>query len=232
MKLTKVLTVGGVPVKSLVQDTVQLDLYSPARAHFKFASEHEPSGLVELQLGYAVNEVVPYFLGVIESKHESNGHWFITCRELLGAFSSIQTPMAIRQATAEKVLKALEAYNLEFVYPNADYMQTVVPNFVHAGNGIAALKQIGKVFGIRDFVFTQRPDGKIYVGSWHDCGYAATPINNFTEHPIVVKGTNRGELIAIPTLRPGIKLNGRYIKEVTLQDSKMVIQWSSKLLDA
>mgnify|MGYP000986001319 CR=1 FL=1 len=103
-------------------DNVQLDLFSPGRAIFKVVCDNEPSGMVELHLGYQVANMQPYFLGVIESKHQSNGHWFLTCRELLGALS-FPEPMAIRHATVSAVLNELSHLGLEFIYPN-----TQIPN--------------------------------------------------------------------------------------------------------
>jgi len=229
-RLTKILTIGGIQVTNLVSDNVQLDLFSPGRAILKVVCESDPSGMVELHLGYQVDNMQPYFLGVIESKHKSNGHWFLTCRELLGALS-FPKPMAIRHATIPNVLNELSNLGLGFICPEADYCEQAIPAFYHNGDGISALRQIGKVWGIADFIFQQRPDGKIYVGSWHDSRWPQAQISNFEEHPIKVLSTNTGEIIAVPKLRPGIKLNGRYITEVTLTGNKQVLRWSKTLLD-
>ena len=235
-RLTKVLTIGTKPVTNIISYLVQLDLYSAGRASFVVACEQEPNGLVELHLGYKIDNLTPYFLGIIESKHQSNGQWFLTCRELLGALS-FPAPIAIRFATMLNVINELEKIGLEFVYPTTfanehDYIKTPVPCFYHQGDGISALRQLGKIFQVPDYIFQQRPDGKIYVGSWQDSGWAKSEINNFAEHPITVKSSNTGELITIPKLRPGIKLNGRYIIETTLSGNKQVIRWSKTLYAA
>ncbi len=232
-RLTKVLLIGDEQVTSLVSDIVKLDLHSTGRATFVAVCEQEPNGLVELHLGYQIDQMTPYFLGVIESKHYSNGRWHLTCRELLGALS-YPAPIAIRFATLKGVLTELEKLGLSFVYPTTfvdqkDYINTKVPCFYHAGDGISALRQLGKVFKIKDYIFQQRPDGKVYVGSWHDSGWAKSTINDFPEHPIKVSSTTSGELVAIPKLRPGIKLNGRYTTEVILSGNKQVISWSNTL---
>ena len=227
-KLTKVLTIGKVQVITLVNDIVQLDLFSAGRASFVVVTENEPTGLVELQIGYNINNVTPYFLGVIESKYFHNGKWYLTCRELLGAMS-FNAPMAIRFATAEQVLNELSKLGLEFITPQQQYITTPVACFYHKGDGIAALRQLGEAFNITNYIFQQRPDGKIYVGSWNDSGWATSTVDGFQEHVITPKTTNTGELVAIPKLRPGLKLNGRYITEVTLMGNKQVIQWQTKL---
>jgi hypothetical protein len=227
-RLTKVLTIGNKQVTSIVNDNVKLSLFSTGRATFTLVTESEPNGLVEMQIGYNIEGLTPYFLGVIETKHFSNGRWFITCRELLGALS-FPAPIAIRFATAKMVLEKLEETGVSFVTPNAEYISKKVPCFYHNGTGISALQHIGKVFNIDNYIFQQRPDGQIYVGSWQDSGWAKSEIKDFAEHPINVENSMSGELIAIPKLRPGIKLNGRYITEIILSGSKQNITWTKSL---
>ncbi|WP_018692531.1 hypothetical protein [Algicola sagamiensis] len=227
-RLTKVLTINGERVTNLVSDTVQLDLFSPGRAQFVVVTEQEPSGIVELHLGYQVEQMTPYFLGLIEKKHQANGRWFLTCRELLGAMS-FPAPIAIRYARMQDVLNQLSKLGIEFVYPEADYMQTPVPCFYHQGDTISALRQLGKIYQVKDFIFQQRPDGRVYVGSWQHSRWATSTIDDFAEHPITVKNALSGSLIAIPKLRPGLKLNGRYITEVMLTGTQQVITWSKTL---
>ena len=229
-RLSDSLTIGGNPVTNIISKQVQLDLYSAGRAKFEVVTEQEPSGVVELHIGYELTNMTPYFLGVIESKHQANGRWYLTCRELLGALA-FQSALSIRHATISQVLNALDNL-LEFITPDADYMQITLPMFYHAGTGIQALKQIGQCWQIPEFIYQQRPDGKIYVGSWQHSRWAQTTIDDYTEHSIKTTSSTSGEVIAIPKLRPGLKLNGRYIQEVTLQNDRMQIQWSNRLLSA
>ncbi|MCL1123293.1 hypothetical protein [Shewanella surugensis] len=231
VKLTKVLTIGGQPVINIVSDHVQLDLFSTGRAIFVVCCESEPSGLVELHLGYQVSTLIPYFLGVIEKKHFSQGMWFLTCRELIGALS-FPAPLAIRFATLKHVLSGLSLLGVEFVYPEAEYINNPVPCFHHSGDGVSALRSLGRIYQITDYIFQQRSDGKIYVGSWHDSGWANNPITDFSEHPIVTKTATTGRLLVIPKMRPGIKLNGRYITQVVLSKNTQEITWSKTLLSA
>lgn len=227
-RLTKVLTIGDQQVTNIINDHVKLGLYCTGRATFTVTTDKEPSGLVELHLGYNVDKLTPYFLGVIESKHKSGDQWFITCRELLGALS-FPASIAIRFATAKMVLDKLKATGLSFVTPGADYFNQKVPGFYHNGTGITVLQQLGKVFGIDNYIFQQRADGQIYVGSWQDSGWATSEINDFAEHIIKVKTSTLGEIMAIPQLRPGLKLNGRYITDVVLTGNKQQITWANKL---
>ncbi|PCH95330.1 MAG: hypothetical protein COB83_08800 [Gammaproteobacteria bacterium] len=227
-RLTKVLTIGNNQVTNIVNDNVKLGLFSTGRAMFTVVTDSEPKGLVELHIGYNIDQLTPYFLGVIESKHYSDGRWFITCRELLGALS-FPTSIAIRFTTAKMVLDKLSELGISFVTPSAEYINKKVPCFYHNGTGLSVLQQIGKVFNIESYIFQQRPDGQVYVGSWHDSGWAKSEINDFAEHPIKVKNAIAGELIAIPKLRPGLKLNGRYIIDVVLSGNKQSIKWSKSL---
>lgn len=231
-RLSNTLKIAGQPVTNIVAKTVQLDIASTGRAKFEMVTEQEPSGLVELHLGYTLDNMIPYFLGVIESKHQANGRWYLTCRELIGALSFL-APLAVRHPTINAVLDELAKLGVEFVTPeSAEYLNQRKPAFYHSGTGIEALRQIGKVWGINDFIFQQRPDGKIFVGSWHDSRWPMAVINDFPEHTITAKSSTTGELIAIPKLRPGIKLNGRHITEVTLINDRMHIRWSNKPLNA
>ena len=75
-RLSNTLKIAGQPVTNIVAKTVQLDIASTGRAKFEVVAEQEPSGLVELHLGYTLDNMVPYFLGVIESKHQANGRWY------------------------------------------------------------------------------------------------------------------------------------------------------------
>jgi len=230
-RLTKLLTIGGAPVTNIVSDSVQLDLFSSGRASFVVVCDQEPKGIVELHLGYSTDNLAPYFMGVIESKYQSAGRWFLTCRELLGALS-LPAPMAIRFATMRDVLAKLSELGIELICPDADYTNQPVPCFYHHGDGISALRQLGKMYQIPDYIFQQRTDGKIYVGSWQDSGWAKSEINEFSEHPIKPNSSTKGELVVVPKLRPGLKLNGRYITETTLVGNKQVIRWSKTLFVA
>ena len=230
-RLTKLLTIGGKPVTNIVSDSVQLDLFSTGRATFVVVCDFEPKGIVELHLGYQVNKLAPYFMGVIESKYQAAGRWFLTCRELIGALT-LPAPLAIRFATMRDVLAKLSELGIELICPDADYTTKAVPCFYHQGDGISALRQLGKVYQIPDFIFQQRTDGKVYVGSWQDSGWSRSIINDFSEHPIKSTSSTKGELIVIPKLRPGLKLNGRYITETTLVGTKQVIRWSKTLFVA
>ncbi|QUI71241.1 hypothetical protein [Pseudoalteromonas sp. M8] len=230
MKLNEQLTIGGVPVTTIEKKLVQLDIGSTGRASFQVVCDFEPAGLVELHIGYELEALEPYFLGVIESKLYSNGLWHLTCRELIGALS-FKIPMAIRHATIEKVLAELSQGQLEFVIPNVQYSKAVVPAFHHAGTGIEALRQIGAVWQIPHYIVQQRPDGKIYVGSWEHSKWATSEVSEFPEHAIKTINSLSGEVLAIPKLRPGIKINGRYITEMTLKDDRMQLRWSNKLLN-
>jgi hypothetical protein len=232
-RLNSILNINGLPAVTVVNKQIQLDLNSTGRAMFEVVTEQTPTGLVELHLGYTVDNMQPYFLGVIESKHQSNGRWFLTCRELIGALS-FSAPIAIRHATINQVLSALNN-NIEFITPDnnsADYMQKVVPHFYHSGTGIEALKQIGRVYQIPQFIFQQRPDCKIYVGSWQHSRFAQNSISDYPEHTINATSSTTGTLVAVPKLRPGIKINDRFITEVTLSNDRMQIRWSKQLLSA
>ncbi|MDO6426248.1 hypothetical protein Q4489_04450 [Thalassotalea sp. 1_MG-2023] len=230
-RLTKVLLINNEPVKNIVSDTVQLDLFSPGRAIFTVICEQEPKGLVELQLGYKTSELTPYFLGVIESKHQIKNQWILTCRELIGALS-FYVPISIRFATAEQVLANIAELGIEFIIPNEEYMKTPVACFYHSGNGISALKQLGKIYQIENYIFQQQNNGKIYVGSWDHSPWAQETIENFDESVINVKNATNGECVAIPKLRPGIKINNRYITETTLTGNKQGLKWSKVIYDA
>ena len=227
MKLQQRLTINN-SVVEIVDRTTSHDLYSPGRAVFEVITKEAPTGLVELHIGYK-DKLTPYFLGAIESKIKKNNSWLITCRELIGALS-FGCDFSLRHPTLRDVLEQINRCGVTCIAPDTKYAQTKIPAFCHVGDGVTALRQIGNAFDISDYIFQQRSGGTIYVGSWHDSNWSQPenarelPLHVFTSH-----SAKHAKLVAIPHLRPGIKINDRYVKEVKLVKSQQEITWSQSL---
>lgn len=228
MTLNKLLRVNNKPV-DLICDHVQLFLSSPGRALFEIATDDEPAGLIELHIGYKTDDLTPYFLGVIESKRKAGDKWYLTCRELVGALA-YAAPVSIRFATLRAVLDEYEKLGITFVTPEIDYVTNHVACFYHDGCGISALRQLGSVFGIENFMFQQQANGQVYVGSWNHSNWSDSPVT-LPDHVFTYSNANSVELMAVPKLRPGLKLNGNFVTSVILNKSQMAIQWSHRLLN-
>lgn len=227
MKLQTLLTIGG-EVVTPAHHNVVLSLRSPGRAVFVVAEDTLPSGLVEFHIGYQ-DKLVPYFYGVIESKQQRAGRWFITCRELVGALS-FALPIARRHPTLRDVCDEIERAGITIELPDADYASRKIPCFYHSDDGVNALRKLGSAFGITDYIFQQRTNGNVYVGSWHDSGWQAEDKTITTaEHIFKSSNASSATLFAVPYLRPGMKLNQRYVGQVELKETEQSILWSPQL---
>lgn len=60
-RLTKVLTIGDQQVSNILNDNVKLALFSTGRATSTVISDKEPSGLVELHIGYNAKQLTSCF---------------------------------------------------------------------------------------------------------------------------------------------------------------------------
>lgn len=229
MKLSKALSINNEPV-NMVQDVVQLYLHSPGRATFEVITDEEPKGLVSLHIGYQAGNLQPYFLGVIDRKYQHGERWYLTCRELLGALS-FEQPFSLRFPALTDVLDVMATTAGSFETPDKDYTKKPVPAFHHSGDGITALRQLGSVFDIPDYIFQQRTSGTFYVGSWHDSHWAQTPVT-LPAHLFTSSNAVNASFMAVPKCRPGLLLNNRYVLETILNDNTMTITWSHKLLNA
>lgn len=225
MKYNYNLAVNGKPVPLISQD-VRLRYGQPGTATFTVQSETLLSGLVLFTLGINNQQKHVQFFGYIERcTPASSDHLKLFCREKSAALAS-RVPVSMRNSTLKELMTEIaERTGLNFSLAAADYANTPVPYFLNSGTGYHIMHKIGTVFGIKDYLWQQKRDGAIYVGSWQDSHWPKTPItlagNLFGKQ----HANKSAEILALPGLRPGFVLNGNRLKSVQQTDSKMIVSW-------
>ena len=224
MKLITRLLIGGKDYK-LISEETNLATSSPGRATFSVKTNDVLSGDVIFMMQYATGTEFPYFIGLIENQYQKDdNNRIITCRE----FSSLLTlpvTLSLRHCTINAVLNAItEKTGLVFVTPSTITTKRVA-RFSHLGTGVHALKSLGSIFGLKNFVWFQTTEGRIYVGSRNDTKAENNPVDLPIEFFTGRDAADSATVPAVPTLRPGAIINGNRIKSVLFKSHKMVLSW-------
>mgnify|MGYP003639186965 CR=1 FL=1 len=225
MKYDYTLKTNGERAK-LVSHDVALNDGMPGRATFVVESAVSLSGTAFFSFGVDGRQQQGQFYGYIErSTPAGKGVQTIFCREKSNMLE-MPVKLALRNVTLKEVLtKVKEITGLGFDLPAVDYAAKKVPYFINTGNGFHLIKALGDVFGISGYLWQQRRDGLIYVGSWKDGHWPDTPINIPAAVLDKQLATQSAEIMAVPGLRPNYLLNGNRLTSVRMIDAKMVISW-------
>jgi len=230
MKLIKSLTVNG-KTMGLVNEHVWLDMSTPGRADFTVRSAEPLTGIVQLAIGDAAQgSTIVFFTGFIAQSHTvDKAQQRIFCREL-SAVLWATIPVSIRNASLKDILGIYSRKTgLSFFVPDKAYGATLCPRFQTIANGIHGLDSLGAIFGIKDYIWQQQADGKIYAGSWKDSRWSKKPflVPETFFQDVQLDGTKTMQ--AIPGLRPGVQLNGQYITSLQLKEHFMVVTCEKQL---
>ncbi len=224
MKLLEKLTIGGTNYRIIERD-VYLELSNAGRATFRVEAKSKPSGLVHYQCGYGGHNTHDFFLGYIErAQPESNKSYTIYCRELCGGLSQT-SHISLRNCLITDVIRDIStATHVQFADISPDKQ---VPRYASHGDGFNALRNIGRVFGLNDFVFYQQIDGLLWMGEWQQSAYAK-PDRVIDQRFFTRQTPDSSILPAIPVLRPGMLINGRRLLSHRLtQDHQSLLKWTS-----
>jgi hypothetical protein len=228
MKLDRQLNINNTPYH-VIEDRVLLDLDAPGRAQFLIDAGDKPVAakqVVSFTLGYAKHDTMQrVFLGFVESVNTVDKRQKLFCREL-SAVLYAPLRLDLRHVTMQEVIADIHTKTgLTFSVGDGAYSSKKVANFYNLGNGYQAMQSMGRVFGIDKYFWQQQGHGVIYAGSWQDSRWADLPIElggeMFTEH----LSNNSAKLVAIPALRPGVKLNGNIVTKVDFSGNQMVVTW-------
>lgn len=230
MKIRKTLTIGGKDI-AIVDDDVRLDLSMTGRANFRVQASAPVEGIVTFSLGYADKPTdTLFFTGYVENSFTVDASTQrIMCRELVSAMQ-YPFPVSLRHPTLQDVLATYtKSTGLEFVVPDQPYVKERVPCFQTLGNGYHALDMLGDVFSVPYYIWQPQGDGKVFVGSWKHSRWAKIPVELEEEYftNITVAGTKT--MPAVPSMRPGVKLNGDYVTSLQLTGHEMVITCEKSL---
>lgn len=182
--------------------------------------------IVRLDLGYNSTSY-RWFTGYVEREQEAdNGFRRLFVREMTGIFEK-RWPLSLQHPTLRDVASALTgASGISFILPDAEYVDTPIPHFVHSGTGWQLLNSLGKTFSIADYIWQQMPDGSVWLGRWQDSRFAGLPVEIPTEYASSTGAGNSVTLPLIPSVRPGVMVNGQRITRVAIKDGDMTLTWT------
>ncbi|CZX77542.1 MULTISPECIES: hypothetical protein [Enterobacter cloacae complex] len=213
----------------LADASLVLELNSCGRGFITAGTTQDYTGkLVRLDVGYT-DLVLRWFTGYVErSQPAENGFQRLFVRELVGVFERLW-PCSFQHPTLRDVASWLTEHSgLTFSVPDADYSDRPIPHFTHSGTGYQLLDNLGKAFGITDYVWYQLPDGAIYVGGAEKALFAGRPIEIPHEFNQGAAGGNSMTLPLVQSLRPGVELNGERVTKVHLQNDTMAVTWTPR----
>jgi hypothetical protein len=228
MKLDRQLNINNATYH-VIEDRVLLDLDAPGRAQFVIDAGDNPvqaKQVVSFTLGYAAHDTMQrVFLGFVESVNTMDRRQKLFCREL-SAVLYAPLRLDLRHVTMKEVIDAIQAKtDLDFTVGDGAYSSKKVANFYNLGNGYQAMQSMARVFGIDNYIWQQQGHGVIYAGSWDDSRWADKPVElggeMFTEH----LANNSAKIVAVPALRPGVKLNSNIVTKVDFSGNQMVVTW-------
>lgn len=213
----------------LADASLVLELNSCGRGFITAGTTQDYTGkLVRLDVGYT-DLVLRWFTGYVErSQPAENGFQRLFVRELVGVFERLW-PCSFQHPTLRDVASWLTEHSgLTFSVPDAHYSDRPIPHFTHSGTGYQLLENLGKAFGITDYVWYQLPDGSVYVGGAEKALFAGRPIEIPHEFNQGAAGGNSMTLPLVQSLRPGVDLNGERVTKVHLQNDTMAVTWTPR----
>jgi len=213
----------------LADSSLVLELNSCGRGFITAGTTQDYTGkLVRLDVGYT-DLVLRWFTGYVErSQPAENGFQRLFVRELVGVFERLW-PCSFQHPTLRDVASWLTEHSgLTFSVPDADYSDRPIPHFTHSGTGYQLLDNLGRAFGITDYVWYQLPDGGVYVGGAEKALFADRPIEIPHEFSQGAAGGNSMTLPVVQSLRPGVELNGERVTKVHLQNDTMAVSWTPR----
>ena len=213
----------------LADASLVLELNSCGRGFITAQTTQDYTGkLVRLDVGYT-DLVLRWFTGYVErSQPAENGFQRLFVRELVGVFERLW-PCSFQHPTLRKVASWLTEHSgLTFSVPDADYSDRPVPHLTHSGTGYQLLDNLGKAFGITDYIWYQLPDGSVYVGGAEKALFADRPVEIPHEFSQGVAAGNSMTLPVVQSVRPGVQLNGERVTKVHLENDTMAVTWTPR----
>ncbi|MCK7150975.1 phage baseplate assembly protein V [Enterobacter roggenkampii] len=213
----------------LADASLVLELNSCGRGFITAGTTQDYTGkLVRLDVGYT-DLVLRWFTGYVErSQPAENGFQRLFVRELVGVFERLW-PCSFQHPTLRDVASWLTEHSgLTISVPDVEYSDRPIPHFTHSGTGYQLLDNLGKAFGVTDYVWYQLPDGGVYVGGAEKALFADRPVEIPHEFNQGAAGGNSMTLPLVQSLRPGVELNGERVTKVHLQNDTMAVTWTPR----
>ncbi|HEJ0182325.1 TPA: hypothetical protein SLO90_003070 [Citrobacter koseri] len=213
----------------LADASLVLELNNCGRGFITAETDQDYTGkLVRLDVGYT-DLLLRWFTGYVErSQPADNGFQRLFVRELVGVFERL-CPCSLQHPTLRSVAGWLEENSgLTVTVPDADYADKPIPHFTHSGSGYQLLNNLGKAFGITDYIWYQLPDGGLYVGGAEKSLFAGKPVDIPAEFSQGAAGGNTMTLPVVQSLRPGVEMNGERVTKVHLTNDTMAVTWTPR----
>ncbi|MEZ6877624.1 hypothetical protein [Enterobacter sp. KBR-315C3_2022] len=184
--------------------------------------------VVRLDVGYT-DLLLRWFTGYVErSQPADNGFQRLFVRELVGVFERLWL-CSLQHPTLRSVASWLEENSgITVLVPDADYADKPIPHFTHSGSGYQLLDNLGKAFGITDYIWYQLPDGGLYVGGAEKSLFSGKPVEIPAEFSQGAAAGNCMTLPVIQSLRPGVEMNGERITRVHLTNDTIAVTWTPR----
>lgn len=206
-----------------------LELNSCGRGFITAQTDQDYTGkMVRLDVGYS-GQLLRWFTGYVErAQPAEKGFMRLFVRELAGVFDRAW-PCSFQHPTLRDVAAWLtENSGITVSVPDASYSRTPIPHFTHSGTGFQLLSNLGKAFGINDYVWYQLPDGSMYAGGAEAALFAGRPVEIPHEFSQGAAGGNTMTLPLIQSLRPGVEVNGERLTRVALTNDTMALTWTPR----
>ncbi|EPA0114774.1 hypothetical protein ACQYI3_004340 [Enterobacter ludwigii] len=213
----------------LADASLVLELNSCGRGFITAETDQDYTGkLVRLNVGYT-DLLLRWFTGYVErSQPADNGFQRLFVRELVGVFERLW-PCSLQHPTLRSVAGWLEENSgITVAVPDADYADKPIPHFTHSGSGYQLLNNLGKAFGVTDYIWYQLPDGGLYVGGAEKSLFADKPVDIPTGFSQGAAGGNTMTLPVVQSLRPGVEMNGERVTKVHLTNDTMAVTWTPR----
>lgn len=180
---------------------------------------------VKLDVGYSNSTVFRWFTGVVESSQPAaTGYQKIFVRELIHSLDK-KMSCAFQHPTLKTVVDYLQQQTgLKFSLPVASYVNKPVPHFTQNGTGFQVLSSLGRIFSIPDYIYHQLPDGTIFIGSYQHSFFADKPVSIPAKFALKTAG-NSLTVPVIPSLRPGVIVNGNRLKRIDLINDEIKLSY-------
>lgn len=234
MKITTWVTINQKPVGELSK-SIRLDLTTPGRGIISVTSDQPviPGQYIQISMQLGDNPAQVVFQGVVHNVTPmQKGAYKVVIREF-SALLNQRISINLRHCTAENILSYIsEKTGLVFVLPDSEWTKQDIARFQHVGGGYGALDNLLRVFQVKQGIWQQQPDGRIYVGELDKSIMQGKAVSLRPE--IITNLSNTGGNIpAIPRLRPGarIRLNDhrKIITDVEINDNMMRLTWADNI---